>query len=328
MKKLLALLPLFSFATASAGDWGLPEQASTFAADVDWMMAFINWLCVFFFVLIMALMGYFMWKYRGTPDKPAEESTDHNTPLELTWTLIPLGLVVFIFYWGFQGYMNIMIPPTEAYEVQITGQKWSWSFSYPNGHTDNELHAPAGQKVRLLMTSVDVLHSFYIPAFRTKHDLVPGRYTKLWFQSDKPGTYQVFCTEYCGRDHSNMLTKAVIHEPGGFEKWLADASNVHGKGDPPAKVGQILAKKRGCFQCHSIDGTPGIGPTWKGAWGRQEALQGGGTATVDENYIKQSIIEPQAQIVAGFAPVMPTYKTQFKDLRDFTAIAKYIESLK
>jgi cytochrome c oxidase subunit 2 len=336
MKKLLATsLVLFASKLALAdggGPWGLPEPASTVAGDMDWMYGFINWVCIFFFVLIMGLMGYFMWKYRGKPGGLPPESSSHNTPLELTWSIIPLGLVVMIFYWGFQGYMHIMVPPSDAYEIQVSGQKWSWQFTYPNGYFDKDLHAPVGQKVRLVMTSQDVIHSLYIPAFRIKHDVLPGRFTKLWFQSDKPGDYQIFCTEYCGDGHSTMMARAIIHAPGEFEKWLTVASDPFkdpktGELRPLELVGKEYFNKSGCTQCHNVDGLNGIGPTLKGIWGTQAELADGSSVLVDENYVRQSILMPQSQIVKGYQPVMPTFSGRLKD-KEVLAIAKYIESLK
>lgn len=333
MKKLLIglLTLLITGVAAAAGPWGLPEPASTVAHDVDWMYGFINWICIFFFVLIMVLMGYFMWKYRGKPGGLPPASSDHNTPLELTWSLIPLGLVVFIFYWGFQGYMKIMITPTDAYEIQVVGQKWAWQFVYPNGYFDKDLHAPSDRKVRLVMTSQDVLHSLYIPAFRIKHDVIPGRYSKLWFDA-KPGEYNLFCTEYCGDGHSSMIAKAIIHQPGEFEKWLEVASDIFkdpktGAARALDVVGQELFTKSGCMQCHSVTGTPGIGPTLKAIWGTEVELADGSRVLVDENYIRSSVINPQGQIVKGFQPVMPTFSGRLKD-KEILAIAKYIESLK
>lgn len=325
MNSLLGLILPLASPDLVNGPGGMPAQASTFAAEVDDMYWLINWICVFFFVLIMALMGYFMWKYRArSVGESAASTTDHNTPLELLWSIIPLAIVIYIFYYGFQGYLHIMIPPSDAYEIQVSGQKWSWSFQYPNGYIDKDLHAPADTNVRLVMTSQDVLHSFYIPAFRMKHDVVPGRFTKLWFNATA-GDYQVFCAEYCGDEHSSMLARAVIQPRAEFDRWLEDAANVIDK-LPPAEAGKLLFTQRGCTQCHSVDGVAGIGPSLKGIFGHQQPLADGSSVLVDENYIRSSILMPQSQVVAGFAPVMPTFQGRLKD-KEIAVIAEYIKSL-
>jgi cytochrome c oxidase subunit 2 len=193
---------------------------------------------VFFFVLIVALMVAFVVRYRRRPGREdAEDSAHHSTALELTWTLIPIAIVVFIFAWGFKVYLDLNTPPANSYEILVTGQKWKWLFTYPNGHVDENLHVPLDTPVRLVMTSEDVIHGFYIPAFRLKRDVVPGRYVKVWFRAIKPGEYQIYCTQYCGTGHSDMWAKVVVHEPGGFERWLDEASNFL-KTMSPAEAGE------------------------------------------------------------------------------------------
>ncbi len=270
-------------------------------------------------------MVVFVVRYRRREGVEPEPSPTHNTALELTWTVIPLLLVMVIFAWGFKAFLDMSTPPANAYEIQVTGQKWKWLFTYPNGYVDENLHVPVDEPVRLVMTSEDVIHSFYMPAFRMKQDVVPGRYTKVWFRATKAGEYQVFCAEYCGTGHSDMLAQVVVHEPGGFEKWLDEVGNLF-KTMPPVEVGERLYRQRGCAQCHSIDGAASVGPTFKGVFGHDQALKGGGSALVDENYIRESILEPQAKIVAGFEPVMPTFKGQLTD-REITAIIEYIKTL-
>jgi cytochrome c oxidase subunit 2 len=198
-------------------------------------------------------------------------------------------------------------------------------FGYPNGYVDENLHVPVDTPVRLVITSDDVIHSLFIPAFRLKKDAVPGRYTKMWFRATQPGEYQVFCAEYCGTSHSDMLAKTVVHPPGEFEKWLENASNFLDKMSP-AEAGEKLFKQRGCTQCHSIDGTRIIGPTLQGAFGHEVALTTGQKVLFDEDYARNSILNPQAQIVAGFDPVMPTYQGRLKD-REISAIIEYIKTL-
>jgi cytochrome c oxidase subunit 2 len=310
------------------GSFWLPSQSSTVAARVDFVWDFILWISVFFFVLVTILMLVFMVKYRGTRGTRGhgvKNTVDHNTTLELTWTIIPTLIVVAIFWFGFEVYLDMATPPSNAFQINVTGQKWKWLFTYPNGHVDESLHVPVDTDVVLTMTSEDVLHSFYIPAFRTKKDVVPGRYTKLWFNAQETGTFQVFCTEYCGTDHSQMLASVVVHEPGGYEIWMADASNIHGK-YTPVEAGEILYKRFGCNACHSIDGATGIGPTWKGAFGTQRSLADGTSVEIEENYIRDSILAPQGQVAAGYDPVMPTYKGRLKD-QDITALIEFMKSL-
>ncbi|MGE5235258.1 MAG: cytochrome c oxidase subunit II [Acidobacteriota bacterium] len=312
--------------TLTDGTFWMPVQGSSTAPMVDQLFQFILWLSVFFFVLIVGLMVLFVVRYRRRVGREEPEpSPDHNMPLEVTWTVIPIALVIVLFAWGFKVFMDINTPPANAYEIQVTGQKWKWLFTYPDGHVDEDLHVPVDTPVRLVMTSEDVIHGFYIPAFRLKHDVVPGRYAKLWFRATTPGEYQLFCTQYCGTGHSNMLAKVVVHEPGGFEKWLQNASNFL-KTMSPAQAGERLYRTRGCAQCHSVTGTAGIGPSFKGVFGHEVALSTGTSVLADENYVRESILDPQAKVVAGFQPVMPTFKGRLKD-DEITAIIAYLKTL-
>ena len=313
------------FAVQTDGSW-MPVQASTGAPAVDRLFFFILWLSVAFFVLIVGLMVLFVVRYRRRAGRTAPDaSPSHNTALELTWTIIPLILVIVIFAWGFKVFMDMSTPPGNAYEVLVTGQKWKWLFTYPNGHVDENLHVPVDTPVRLVMTSEDVIHSFYVPAFRMKKDVVPGRYTKAWFRANKTGEFQVYCAEYCGTSHSDMLSMVVVHEPGGFESWLDKAADFLNT-MPPAEAGAKLVAQRGCAQCHSVDGRGGIGPSFKGVFGHQVQLVSGPPLVADEDYIRESILEPQARVVAGYQPVMPTYKGRLKDA-EITAIIEYLKVL-
>ncbi len=319
---------LFSWAAIQTdGTFWMPVQASAGAEPVDRVFSFIFWVSVFFFVLIVALMVAFVVRYRRRPGREdAEDSAHHSTALELTWTLIPIAIVVFIFAWGFKVYLDLNTPPANSYEILVTGQKWKWLFTYPNGHVDENLHVPLDTPVRLVMTSEDVIHGFYIPAFRLKRDVVPGRYVKVWFRAIKPGEYQIYCTQYCGTGHSDMWAKVVVHEPGGFERWLDEASNFL-KTMSPAEAGEKLYRTRGCAQCHSVDGTGGTGPTFRALFGHPVPLEGGKTVTADEDYIRESILDPQAKIVLGFQPVMPTFQGRLKD-QEITAIIEYVKTVK
>jgi len=307
------------------GSFWMPSQASTTAGGVDWLFNFILYISLFFFLLIVGLMVFFVVRYRRKAGRQAEKTATHHTALEATWTIIPIILVLIIFYLGFTTFMNMSTPPSNTYEINVTGQKWQWLFTYPNGYVDENLHVPVGVPVRLIISSEDVIHSLFIPAFRVKKDAVPGRYTNAWFEATIPGEYEIFCAEYCGTSHSDMIAKVVVHPPGEFELWLENASDFL-ETMSPAEAGEKLFAARGCKQCHSIDGEAGIGPTFQGILGRRVVIEDGETITVEENYIRQSILDPQSQIVAGFEPVMPTYKGRLKD-REITALIEYMKTL-
>jgi len=312
-------------ATSGGGFW-LPPAASTTAGEVDWLFKFIFVISCVFFLLIVALIVLFVVRYRRRPGREAEPSVTHNHWLEVTWTGIPVILVLIIFYFGFRGYMDVATPPGNAYEIQVVAQRWNWSFVYPNGYVDGTLHVPVGVPIRLILTSEDVIHGFYVPDFRIKKDVVPGRYNKVWFQADKPGEHQIYCTQYCGLKHSEMLSTVVVHEQGGFEKWLAGASDFLTK-LPPDQAGARLYKSRGCASCHSVNGSPGVGPTFLGVFGHEVELNGGGEVIADENYVRESILDPGAKVVRGFQPVMPTFKGRISDA-EIAAIIAYLKTLK
>lgn len=311
-------------------------QASTFAKDVDWLFNFILAVCAFFFVLIVGAAVYFVMKYRyreGVHEEPLPAPT-HNTRLEIVWSVIPAVLVGVIFWYGFQTYVTLRTAPADCLEINVTAQKWAWDFQYPNGWSEPELHVPAGENVRLVMTSVDVLHSLWIPDFRTKMDCVQGRYSDIWFNAPEAGEHIIFCTEYCGTSHSRMLAKLVVHpNREAYEAWLANASNVT-KNFPPVEAGQILFAKKGCATCHAVDaGGPAIGPSFVNLANHfgtsdKHQLQDKSFVTVDENYIRESILNPQAKIAAGAnGNQMPTYQGRMKE-EEISCIIAYIKSLK
>lgn len=303
----------------------MPPQGAVGSALVDRMFGAILWIAIFFFVLIVALMITFVVRYRARRAGGPQTSPDHSMPLELAWSAIPFVILMIIFYAGFHGFMELTTPPENSYEIQVTGQKWSWMFTYPNGYVDQNLHVPADTPVLLVMTSEDVIHSMFIPAFRIKQDVVPGRYTRMWFQAPRPGKFDIFCAEYCGTGHSAMHATVYVRKPGAFARWLEDADNFIDR-MPPADAGAQVFKKQGCAQCHSVDGKAGIGPSLKGVFGKKQPLRGGGAAVADEDYLRESIMESQAKVVAGFDPVMPTYKGRLKD-KEITVLIAYIKSL-
>jgi cytochrome c oxidase subunit II len=284
----------------------LPEGRSTLAPEIDALFNFVNLVSLIIFLGVIAAMFYLAWHYRRrTPyDRPG--LVKESKVLEAAWVVVPTILVMVTFMWGFSLFIRANVAPPDSYEIYARGVQWRWDFEYPNGTiTAGELHVPVGRPVKLIMSSEDVLHSLYIPAFRTKFDVLPNRYTSLWFQATDTGEYQVFCTEYCGTSHSGMLATVIAHTPEEFEEWLqsgGDDPNV-----PLPQVGEQLYSNLGCRACHSLDGSVVIGPTFQGLFGKTEQLEGGGSVTVDDNYLRQSIIEPQAQIVAGFPPTMPSF---------------------
>ncbi|MBN2081767.1 cytochrome c oxidase subunit II [bacterium] len=308
------------------GSFWMPPKGSTTAAEVDWLFYFIFWVSMFFFTLIVTLMVVFLVRYRRRPGREeADELPHHNLALELVWSIIPLGLVVVIFWVGFQAYLNMSTAPPNAYEIRVTGMKWQWLFTYPNGWADSELHAPKGVPIKLTMTSEDVIHSLYIPDFRLKKDVVPGRYTSAWFQADEVGEHNLFCAEYCGKEHSSMLSRVIIQEPEDYLAWLENAAAFYDE-LPPVEAGAEMLKKYGCVQCHHVDSTASTGPPLNDLFGREEQLAGSQTITVDENYVRQSILEPDAEIVRGYQNVMPTFQGKIKD-KEIDWIIAYLKDI-
>lgn len=347
----------------------MPPQASTVAGTTDYVFYYILYMSAFFFVLINGAMFYFMWKYRRRREgEPVECRITHSTPLEVGWSVLPGLLLIPMFWWGFKGFAEQRTFPTDAMDINVVAKKWAWDFIYPNGFSTNELHVPENTNVRLVMRSEDVIHSMFIPAFRVKRDVVPGRYAALWFNATRTGAFPLTCAEYCGTSHSDMKGTVFVHsaKPTGkedgdlkltYDEWLKNA-DPYGKLTPeqyviyqkagvdglqalaekdpvlkallpkllsPADRGKQLADKKGCKSCHSIDGVAGQGPSWKGVFGKDEALTNGSKIKVDENYVRESILEPNAKIVAGFASgIMP--KTALKDY-EIDALIAYIKTL-
>jgi cytochrome c oxidase subunit 2 len=312
-------------------DYWLPIQASTFAADIDWLYNFLFWLSIVMSVLILGVMIYFVFKYRAGPrslNERAEHTAEHNTVLEIAWSVLPMFVLVAIFVWGFKGLITIRSTPKDAVELHAVAQKWKWLFSHPKGTEvveSDELHVPIDEDVRIIIESRDVLHSLYFPSFRTKMDAIPGRYTELWFHATKSGTFPIFCAEYCGTSHSDMLAKVVVQSRPEYDKWLEDGLKPPDLS--PIEMGKLMYNKKGCNACHSVDGSVKLAPSWKGLFGKTEALVGGGSVQVDENYLRESITDPALKVVNGFTPNMPSFKGQIKDY-ELTGIIEYIKSLK
>ncbi len=305
----------------------MPEQASTIAPQVDALYYFIFWGSVFFFVLIVGLSTIFVLRYRRRDDRKMEARASHNTPLEVTWTVIPLALVILVFVWGFKGYMSLAVSPGGALEYHVTAKKWLWEVKAPNGQTSiNEMTVPLDQAVKVVLRSEDVIHSFYVPAFRVKQDAIPNRYTTLWFQATAPGDYQLFCTEYCGTGHSGMLGTIHVLSPADFEKWQQSSAGP-AAGQSLADYGEQIYKGKACVTCHSLDGSRKTGPSFKGIWGHKVQFADGTSTTVDENYVRQSILKPQSQVVSGFEPVMPTFQGLLSD-NEIDALIEFIKAQK
>ena len=327
---------------APANFW-LPKQASTVAQSVDVTFFVITWICYFFFAVIVGAILIFMVKYRRKGHEVVAQGPTHNTALELTWTILPLILVVIIFMVGMRGYLHLREAPANCYEVQVTGQKWSWTFNHPvYGATQvAELTVPVGTPVRLLMTSNDVLHGLWVPDFRVKQDVVPGRYTSLWFEALAEGDYNLNCAEYCGKDHSKMFAMVHVVSKEEFPEIMTKLASEYedmSVGQLPAYAINRLYNR--CQSCHSLDGTSGTGPSFIGLWDRVKkgdiAFTSGeklsnlmGDATtygIPENYIRQSLLDPQGHIVMGYLGSMPSFQGQLKD-KQITAIIEMFKHL-
>lgn len=311
----------------TTGTIWMPPASSTIAGQVDWLFYLILYISIFFFVLVVGGAIFFTLKYRRRGAAKPLSQVDHNLKLELAWTIVPLIIVAVLFVYGFNIFMKMNIAPKDALEIKVTGQRWMWTFDYPEGvNSVNELVVPAGRPVKLLMSSTDVIHSFFVPDFRIKMDVLPNRYSVVWFEAPDPGEHNIFCTEYCGKGHSEMLARVKVVGTREYALWIEQSSGP-GEGVSLEDYGASLYKSRRCVTCHSTDGSLNVGPSFKGIFGESTGLQGGGTAKVDENYIRESILDPQAKVVAGYQPVMPTYQGLLKD-RDIDAIVAYIKSLR
>jgi len=310
----------------------IPENASNLASGVDNVLLFVTVLSVFFFLLISAFLIGFAIKYRRKTEYDETPYITGNELLEVIWTVIPSVLLMIIFAWGYIEYREMRNPPENAMEVNVIARQWLWQFDYYNGKkTINELYVQQDRPVRMVMRSDDVLHSFFVPAFRVKQDILPGNYTQLWFIPTKAGTFDLFCAEYCGTGHSKMLAKVHVLGPEAYTIWEKgigiDEGTAVASSLPPAEQGGELFNKRGCNACHSIDGSVLVGPSFKGLFGKDEKLTNGKTIKVDENYLRESILQPQLNIVEGYQPVMPAFEGILSD-EEVTALIEYIKILK
>ena len=336
------LLPLAQASTFT------PPQGTKIAGDWDAIYAFLIISSLISFIILIGGMIYFVFKFKRRSGNDKTAYITHNHTLEFLWSFIPFLIFMFVFAWGWLIYHDMRRMPENALEVHVFAKKWDWRFVYKSGKeitsgldAQNKripatMVVPINKPVKLLMASEKVnaagtdpsdrpvLHSFYIPAFRVKQDVVPGRYTALWFEADKLGEFQVFCTEYCGTGHSAMLGKIKVVSQADFENWLASEGAAGGS---LADQGKALFGAKACIGCHSLDGSRLVGPSFKGAFGRTEQLEGGGTAVVNEDYIRESILNPSAKIVATYPPSMPPYAGQLSE-DEINAIIEFIKSVK
>jgi len=299
-----------------------PPAASSIAEGVDQLHFFLTSITLFFTAIIFATILYFMVKYRRRPESEHPEETGESMPLEVLWTLIPTLLVAVVFVWSASLYFRNSRPPSASMEVFVIGKQWMWHLQHPEGLREiNELHVPVGVPVKLTMTSEDVIHDFYIPAFRVKKDVLPGRYTSLWFEATKTGTYHLFCAQYCGADHAEMIGWVYVMTPNDYASWLSGGA----RNESMAQTGERLFSQLGCVTCHVADGT-GRGPSLAGLYGKPEKLRSGETRTVDEALIRQAIVTPNALLLPNYPPVMPTFQGQINEEQVLQLIA-YVKSL-
>lgn len=308
----------------------LGEQGSSFAYKVDYAHDIVTIISVICTVAIVGVMLYFAIIYRQ------RNGVDHETPaiegnntLEVIWTVFPTIVCIWVAWLGYDSFVDIRTVPEGAMEVNVTGRKWAWDFQYKNGkQTTNELVVPVDEPVKLVMTSKDVLHSFFVPVMRTKMDVIPGRYSYEWFKPVKTGDFQVFCTEYCGNQHSGMRARLKVLPRAEFDRWLADDSEARKLAAlNPADRGRELYQGKQCVTCHSLDGSPKVGPSWLNIFGKEGKLANGESYKADENYIRESILNPQAKTVQGYPAMgMPSYQGQLSD-DDITALIAFMKTV-
>lgn len=300
-----------------------PEQASTIARDFDLFLFVLLGLSMFFLGLIVLLVVFFSIRYRAGSRANRELSSPDNYKLEIFWTVVPTLLVLLLFGWSTKIYFNYFRVPENAQEIFVTGKQWMWKIQHPNGRREiNELHVPVNTPIKLTMTSEDVIHSLFVPEFRVKKDVLPGTYSTLWFEATKTGVFNLFCAEYCGTEHALMKGNVYVMELPEYQRWLEEGNT----GDVAmASSGEHLFNRMGCAVCHR-EGSGARGPVLTGLFGSEVQLTGGETTVADEAYIRESIMNPKAHIVAGYTPLMPTFEGQLSQ-DDVTQLISYIKSL-
>jgi cytochrome c oxidase subunit 2 len=299
-----------------------PQQASAQAGQVDGLYFFLVAVTAFFSLLIATLVAVFAYRYRRRHKDEVGVAIHGSLALEMLWTIIPFFIVMVMFGWGAKVYFGLYRPPAGAMEVYVVGKQWMWKIQHMDGQREiNELHVPVGRPVKLTMGSEDVIHSFFIPAFRVKADVIPGRYNTLWFTATKPGRYHLFCTEYCGTRHSGMIGWVIAMEPADFQAWLTGG----GADDSPVQAGEKLFADLACNTCHRTD-TQGRGPMLTNLYGTKVELQNGAVAVADDAYLRESIVNPQSKVVAGFQPIMPTFQGLVTE-EQLLQLISYVRSL-
>jgi cytochrome c oxidase subunit II len=300
----------------------IPDSASTIADKIDALFFFLSAVSIFFSLIIAVGLAFSAVRFRKGSNASRKGAVDEHLPLELIWSIIPLMIAMFIFAWSAKLFFDLRVPPKNGMEIYVVGKQWMWKIQHPEGNREiNELHIPIGRPVKLIMTSQDVIHSFYIPAFRIKQDVLPGKYSTEWFEATKPGEYHLFCAEYCGTSHSGMIGKVIAMEPADYEKWLNSASSV---GIAMASSGAELFSKYGCNACHRQTGPRG--PALEGLYGKEVKLASGETVTADQDYIRESILNPNAKLVQGYQQLMPTYKGQLTS-DQVNQLIEYVRSM-
>ncbi|MGA2630777.1 MAG: cytochrome c oxidase subunit II [Terriglobia bacterium] len=296
-----------------------PEQASTIAEGIDNLYYFLTAIDLFFTAVIFLTIFYFMIRYRRRSQQETPEQIEGSLPLEILWSIVPLVLVVVTFVWSTSLFIRNARPPEAATEIFVIGKQWMWQLQHPEGVREiNELHVPVGRPIKLTMTSEDVIHDFFIPAFRVKKDVVPGKYTSLWFQATKTGQYHLFCAQYCGVSHALMRGEVIVMEPQDYERWLSGSK----KENSMAASGARLYDQYACITCHGA----GKGPAFNDLYMSKVRLQDGKTVLADEEYLRESILFPSAKLVEGYPAIMPTFKGQLTEEQILQFIA-YIKSL-
>lgn len=297
-----------------------PPQASTVAGQVDALVLFLLVVSALITSVIFACIVVFCVKYRRRPGNDIGQPAGRTAAIEVTWTLVPMALSMIPFVWGARIYLAEAQPPTDALEIYVVAKQWIWKTEQPGGQAEiNALHVPLGRAVKLTMTSQDVIHSFYVPAFRVKADVLPGRYTTLWFQATQPGEFRLFCSQYCGTDHSAMIGSVVVLTPGEYAAWLTSGSSAT---NSPAAQGRKLFSQYGCVDCHEADRAPNL----QGVFGRPVLLSDGTTVIADENYVRESMLAPSAKIVNGYQPIMPSFAGLLSE-DDIVQLLAYIKSI-
>ena len=300
-----------------------PERASTIAGRVDALYFFLLAVSIFFSLLIAGLIVYYAVKFRRRHEDAVGVQVHGGTILEITWTIVPFLITMVVFVWGASVYFAMARPPDETLNIYVVGKQWMWKFQHLDGQREiNELHVPVGRDVKLITTSEDVIHDLFVPAFRIKADVIPGRYVSIWFRATKPGRYHLFCAEYCGTKHSGMIGDVIVMDPNEYQTWLSGGAPEGSLADAGGKLFQDLA----CNTCHRPD-AQGRGPVLQGLFGKSVLMQNGDTITVDEAYIRESILNPAAKITAGFQPIMPTFQGLVTE-EQVLELVEYVKALK